>query len=124
MQNPLGRFGLVLCCVLLVSCGGSSNTCVINSDVTPSTATADHSAAAPGNQVQFSVTGSVKGNCPLTTDSVGVWSTSDPTNTTISNQDPTRGLATCLNGTPAAVTITNTGTIRGQGSNPAKLTCN
>jgi hypothetical protein len=124
VKPTLSLLGVMLCCVFLASCGGYSNSCTINAAVTPMNATADHSAPAPGNQVQFLLASTVKGNCPLIPDSVGVWSTSDPVNTTISNQAPTQGLATCLNATPTSVAISNTSTVRGHSFTPATLTCN
>jgi hypothetical protein len=103
----------VLLCASMAACGGTSNdTCVINTGITPPNATADH-ATAPGNEVQFSLSSTVKGNCPLMADFVGVWSTSDPVNITISNQAPTQGLATCLNATQTPATISNSSTIPG-----------
>ena len=111
MHESPWLLSLLLSCTLMVACGKSSD-CTIKTAIIPSNATADHSAAVPGNQAQFSLSSTVKGNCPLTPDFVGVWSTSDPVNTTISNQDPTQGLATCLNATPAPATISNSSTVR------------
>jgi hypothetical protein len=65
----------------------------------------------------------VKGNCPLVADSVGVWSTSDAANTTISNQAPTQGLATCMNATPTPATISNSSTIRTEAYPSSSLVC-
>jgi hypothetical protein len=108
----------------MATCGGvSSNTCMITTGITPPNATADHNATVPGNEVQFSLSSTVKGNCPLTPDFVGVWSISDPVNTTLSNQAPTQGLATCLNATPTPATISNTSTIRGHAFPSATLVC-
>jgi len=91
----------------------------------PPNATADHTAAAPGDQVQFSTTATVTGPgvCPQFVTG-GVWTTSDAVNTAISNQPATQGLATCLNATPSPATITYTGTIFGVRFKPATLTCN
>jgi hypothetical protein len=117
---------LFLLAAVLVGCGSPSlnNQCVISSATLPQGATADHSLAAPGDQVQFSLQSSVVGMCPLPPDFVGVWSTSDPVNTSISNQAPTQGLATCLNATTAPVTISNSSTVRGIKSYPSvTLTC-
>jgi hypothetical protein len=52
-----------------------------------------------------------------------VWSTSDPVNTSISNQAPTQGLATCLNATTAPVTISNSSTVLGKPYPSVTLTC-
>jgi hypothetical protein len=115
---------LLLLCGLMAACGGiSSDTCVITTAMTPPNATADHNATAPGNVVQFSLSSTVKGNCPLVADFVGVWSTSDPVNTTISNQAPTQGLATCLNATTAPATISNSSMVRAKAYPSSSLVC-
>ena len=124
MKRTLGLLGVMLSCGFLASCGGYGNGCTITAAVTPLNAMADHSASAPGNQAQFSIKSTVTGNCPLVADQAGSWSTSDAVNTTISNQAPTQGLATCLNATPNPVTITESGTVRGHSITPATLTCN
>lgn len=112
---------------LLVGCGifGDDNECRVTAIVTPSSATADHSLAAPGNQAQFVHQGSSSGNCPLlgVPDLAGSWSTSDPVNTTISNEAATDGLATCLGTTTTPATITFSGTVRARHFNTATLSC-
>jgi len=126
MRRALWLAVAIVCCTSLDSCGGGSsgsNTCTITAVVTPSSATADHSLPAPGNQVQFSAASTVTGNCPLIADQIGSWATSDPANTTVSNQAPTQGLAACLNATGSAVTISYSGTVRGHPFTPATLTC-
>ena len=112
-------------CALLASCSAASgNTCKITAAVTPSNATADHSAPAPANQVQFSLVSRVEGNCPLIPDREGSWSTSDPVNTAISSsQAPNQALATCLNATTTVATITYNGTLYGRSYSPATLSC-
>jgi hypothetical protein len=124
MKRTLWLLGSTLSCAFIASCGGYGNTCTITATVTPATAMADHSATAPGNQMQFSIKSTVTGNCPLVADQGGMWSTSDSVNTTISNQAPTQGLATCLNATSNPATITESGTVRGHAITPASLTCN
>ncbi len=105
---------LVPLAALSASCGSSPNKqCVISTATLPQSATADHTLIAPGDQVQFSLQSSTVGMCPMPPDFMGVWSTSDPVNTSISNQAPTQGLATCLNATTAPVTISNSSTVRG-----------
>ena len=117
-----------LFCALLFSCGGrttvSGSSCPITPFVVPSTATANHMAAPPGNEVQFSTSFKVNGPgiCPLIV-TAGSWTTSDAVNTSISNQPATQGLATCLNATPSPATIGYTGEISGQPFTPATLTC-
>jgi len=114
---------LLVLCGLMATCGGAPDTCVITTAITPISATADHNAAAPGNEVEFVLSSSVKGNCPMVPDRLGVWSTSDPVNTTISNQAPTQGLATCLNATSTPATISNSGTVRTKTYPTASLVC-
>jgi hypothetical protein len=123
MRQPLWPLPLLFSCALIAVCGTSSDRCTINTAIIPPNATADHSAAMPGNQVQFSLASTVKGFCPLMPDRIGVWSTSDPVNTTISNQAPTQGLATCLNATPTSATISNSSTVRGHVFPSATLVC-
>ena len=123
MHSEPWQLALVFLCASMSACGTSSDRCVVTTAITPVNATADHNVAAPGNQVQFSLSSLVKGNCPLIPDQIGVWSTSDPVNTTISNQAPTQGLATCVNATPTPATITNTGTITGKSYPPVTLAC-
>jgi hypothetical protein len=114
----------MLWCTSMSACGGtSSDTCMITTGITPPSAMADHNAIGPGNEVQFSLSSAVQGNCPLIPDFVGVWSTSDPVNTTISNQAPTQGLATCLNATSTPATIGNSSTIRGHAFPSVPLLC-
>lgn len=113
---------VVLLVGFLPGCGGGyGNTCTITAAITPATATADPSLPPPGNQVQFSLSSSVKGNCPLIPDTLGVWSTSDTTHTSITQQ----GLATCTTNGPTAIaaTISNSGTVGGHPFTSATLTC-
>jgi hypothetical protein len=113
----------LLSCIFLPSCGGYGNTCTVAAAVTPTTATADHSATAPGNQAQFSIASTATGNCPAIADQLGTWSTTDMVNVTISNQAPTQGLATCVDATSSPVMITNDGNFRGHAITPATLAC-
>jgi hypothetical protein len=114
---------LLFAVACMTGCGGSTNTCKVSASVTPASATANHNAAVPGNQVQFSISSTVTGNCPLIPDAIGTWSTSDPVHTSISNQASSQGLATCLAATTAPATISTTGTVRGHAINSATLTC-
>ena len=112
---------LGVCCI---GCGGAvSNNCIIMANVTPASAIADHHLTSPANQVQFSTIGNATGDCPMQPDMVGTWSTSDPGNTSISNQAGSVGLATCLGATTTPATIRNSGTIRGKAITSATLTC-
>ena len=124
MRERLWLLLLLLLCALMATCGSSSSdTCMITTAITPQNATVDHNATEPGNEVQFSLSSTVKGNCPLVPDFLGVWSTSDPVNTTISNQAPTQGLATCLNATPTPATISNSSTVRTKTYPSSLLVC-
>ncbi len=117
MKN-LWLLAAMLSSLMLASCGGyGNNTCTISAAITPATATVDHTLAPPGNQAQFSLTSSVKGNCPYIADFMGVWSSSDPTNAPISSQ----GVVTCHAATSA--TISNNSTVRGHAFTSATLTC-
>jgi hypothetical protein len=113
----------LLLSLTLTSCGGGyGSTCTITAKIVPASATADPSATPPGNQAQFSLSSSVKGNfCPLTPDTLGIWSTSDSINTTIGNT----GLATCTTVGPTSIqaTISNSSTVRGHPFTSATLTC-
>ena len=106
--------------VACAGCGGApQNNCNITAFVTPLSAISDHLAAPPDNKVQFATVSSVSGNCPLTPDTVGTWSTSAPGNTSIDST----GLATCLSATTTPATISNSGTVRGRKFISATLTC-
>ena len=124
MQTLLFELVLAIALVLLPSCGSNHTTCTFTPGIAPSNGQADHAASPPKNQVQFSVVAPSTGDCPLIVGQVGSWSTSDPVNTTISNESPTEGLATCLNATPSPVTIANDGQVLGHSIASANLTCN
>jgi hypothetical protein len=128
--------GIGACCamsamIFLTSCGGTAtfNGCTQSIGIDPNPATADHSASLPGNQVTFTATLLSEGsNCPLVATVIGdvdaSWTTSDPVNTTITNQKTnvgTNGLATCVNATanPTIITASTTGGLR----STAPLTC-
>lgn len=92
-MRTIGLFLAIVVAALALNCGtiANSDQCLITAAIVPPAGTADHAAASPGNEVQFSLTSSVKGNCPLVADRGGTWSTSDPANTAISNQPGTEG---------------------------------
>jgi hypothetical protein len=100
-------------------CGPAIAECNIHTAIVPASAAADHAASASRNEVQFSLSSKVEGNCPMIPDRMGEWSTSDPENTMIS----AHGLATCVNATNEPVTIHNSGMIRGRPYPPATLLC-
>ena len=123
-MKALAPIGVVLCGAIIAGCGSSmNNTCQVNAAVTPASATADHTAASPGNQVQYTVQGTVTGNCPLLPDTLGTWSTSDPVRTSIAAQPNDMATATCLAGTNGAVIISTSGTVHGHSINSGTLTC-
>ena len=113
----LGATFLIVAC----SCGGTlhHNDCIITAVVTPLSAISDHLAAPPDDEVQFAAISNVSGNCPLTPDTLGTWSTSAPGNTSIDST----GLAKCLGATTTPATISNSGTVRGVRFSSATLTC-
>jgi hypothetical protein len=124
---------LVGCSVFLVGCGAGSPNCVYSTylELSPKTATADHSAAAPGNQQQFtSESGeTAKGtDCavPLVVEQVRpVWTNPEPLEISISSaNDSTNGLATCLAATNGPITLTaTTGSGKSAATATASLTC-
>jgi len=120
MKTSVLFLAAIFLSVFAIGCGGSPrNSCFITAIVTPVSAISDHNAAPPDDQVQFATVSSVSGNCPLTPDTLGTWSTSDPGNTSVSNT----GLATCLGATTTPATISNSGTVRGRKFISATLTC-
>ncbi len=115
---------LLLVAIFLVvawaGCGGAPpDSCNITAIVTPLSAISDHNVPPPNNQVQFVAASNVSGNCPLTPDTLGTWSTSAPGNTSIDST----GLAKCLSATTTPATISNSGTVRGRRFTSATLTC-
>jgi hypothetical protein len=122
-------------CVLLValavaSCGGSStHDCNMTAvSISPASAVANHSAAAPGNQQRFTPGPVLPAGCtpPPLPFGFATWSVSDPVNVSISNaKDQTNGVATCNGATAGAITVTATATSgNGTVSGTATLTCN
>jgi hypothetical protein len=122
-------------CLMLAACDGGSigSNSRVRTDcattgiaVDPATATADHSAASPGNTARFSAEALNDGRCP-TPQLLPDWTVSDTTNVSIvSAKDPaTNGTATCLNETSAPVTVTATTQQTGKTfTATAQLTCN
>jgi hypothetical protein len=106
----------LLLIALSAGCGGTSApdcSVAVGLAVAPSTATADHLAAAPGNKVSFVASDQPPAGCPPTPGPIRLdllWSVSDPANVTIGNtQKVDYGVATCIHATPAPVTVTATG---------------
>jgi hypothetical protein len=96
---------------VLASCGGNA---MMNKDcnptavtINPASGSADHAAAAPGNQVQYSGMLQYPTGCAVPAIlPVLSWSTSDTTDTTISSGTTNPGVATCVNATTQPATIT------------------
>ena len=92
----------------------NSDCGVVGVTVTPASATANHAAAPPGNQVVFlgKQVSKKDPGCPAITAAQNGfnWSTSDPTDVTLIPNQPAIGAVTavCKNATPGAVTITAT----------------
>jgi hypothetical protein len=116
-HEPAILFFLLLFLIAFsVSCGSSSPpNCALAMalDVAPPTATADHLAASPGNQIQFVAADHTPAGCPPTPAPLRTdlkWTVSDPINVTIGNtQGVDYGLAKCINATAGAVTVTASG---------------
>jgi hypothetical protein len=120
------------CSVFLAGCGVASPSCTLTDilEVSPSTATANHSAAPPGNQQQFSAVIQPTGppGCPIpqyVAEAFPVWTNPDPLAISISSaQNQTNGLATCLTATDGAVTLTATvGSGQSTQTKTVSLTC-
>ena len=111
----------------LASCGGGTmSSCNISTSIVPMNATADHTAASPGNQATFSVSFKVSGRCPMIPDSSGIWSTPDPNDVSLNNvsaQAANTITATCVNFTASPATINNSGSVRGRTFPAATLSC-
>ena len=110
------RLLVALLALAIASCGSDQCT-VASMAVDPSTGTADHNAAPPGNEQQFFSDGTMTGSCPAPPMSTPIrrglqdviWTVSDAANVSISNvKDSTFGTATCLGPTSGAATVTAT----------------
>jgi len=125
---------LLLLVMFNAGCGGTSAqqpdcSTAVALGIVPSSGSADHAAASPGNKVSFFASDVLPQGCiprpgPIRHDLH--WTVSDTTNTTIGNTpNVDDGLATCANATPAPVTVTATGpNERGTTiSGTATLTC-
>jgi hypothetical protein len=103
--------------VLNTGCGGSPQppdcSTAIALGVLPDSGVADHTAAPPGNKVSFFgfdvlPTGCIPRPGPIRLDLH--WTVSDTANVSIGNTvNVDNGVATCINATPAPVTVTATG---------------
>jgi hypothetical protein len=119
IRNLLGVLGTV---ALAAGFSGSLSGCSVSpaavnpcgalkQGVLPASATADHTVAAPGNQVAFDVGFiDVPVGCGIPAYAINpqsfTWVSSDTVNAPISNaKDATAGVATCLGATTLPVTI-------------------
>lgn len=101
---------LLLAVLIATGCGHQDCRSIALS-VSPQDATADHTAAAPGNEVQFFANAVVPNGCATAACvncSGQTWTVSDPVNVSISNKANNNGTATCMGTTNGAVTITAT----------------
>ncbi len=106
--------------VVVCGCGGNGTlNCTIGTEITvsPASATINHAATPPANQVQFIGVGTYFVTEPgehcavpaLAWIAYGTWSNPDPTDITISSaQNSTNGTAVCMAPTNGAVTLTGT----------------
>jgi len=109
---------------MLTGCGVAPKvTCTLTQAVLPATATADHTAASPGDQQGFDVgfltppPGCAVPQLVLSPQDF-VWVSSDPINAPISNaKDATAGIATCGGATIATISTSPAS------YPPATLTC-
>jgi hypothetical protein len=114
MQLHLKLVSLAIAVLIAAGCG-QRNCRLTALSVGPSSATADHLAAAPGNQVQFFATAIVPNGCAsaaCVNCSGQTWTVSDPDNVSISNNINNNGTATCVGATNGAATVTATAPVR------------
>jgi len=109
-------FVLLLTITLNWGCGGvAPPDCSVAAGlaVAPQSASADHLAAPPGNQISFVGSDTPPPSCPPTPGAPRqdlTWSVSDPGHVTIGNtKGVDYGVATCKIATSAVVTVTATG---------------
>lgn len=110
MRIQVGLISLVTAVLIATGCG-EQNCRLTGLSVGPTNATADHAAAAPGNQVQFFASASVPKGCTHTAcvNCYGqTWTVSDPVNVSISNNANDNGTAVCKGTTNGAATVTAT----------------
>jgi hypothetical protein len=127
--------GLFTALLLLSGCSGNpAMTCslTVEVQVSPTTATVDHAAAPPGNQVQF--VGYARPTAPpgcavpqwIAID-YATWSNPDPTDIQISSaSDSTNGTAICKSPTNGPVPLTGTFTqlVSSPVTKTVQLACN
>ena len=110
---------LLFLCTCAIGCG--SSPCEVTAlNISPSSATLNHAAAPPGNQMQFRAFAN-NGGClgpgaGTQAAASATWSSSDPINVPITDLQPNNyaGLATCVNPVNGPVTLTATSTSSGK----------
>lgn len=134
-DGPYVLFRLVGTLILpatLAGCGNPMPNCTPTSlEISPTTATADHLAASPGNKAQFGGFNAPPASCSVIANTAALWTdlkwtSSDPASVTIGNTvGVDYGIATCSNATSGPVTITATGQndVNATISGTASLTC-
>ncbi len=115
--RPLAGLAAILALICGCAGNGTIGDCTLYAviTVTPSSATLNHAAAPPANQVQFIGTGGYAASgshCAvpaLSWIAYGTWTNPDPADIQISSaQNSTNGTAVCLAPTNGAVTLTGT----------------
>jgi hypothetical protein len=141
--RPLYLIACVACAGLMVmaaltGCGGTTmQDCTVTAlNISPASATASHTAAAPGNQAVFIAFDAIN-KLPAGCVALGTgtqaqrvdvkWTVSDTANVKIGNTvGADYGIATCVNAAPSPVTVTASGP-NGKGvtiTGTSTLTCN
>jgi len=121
--------GTSLCVGVLatVGCGGNGDCGVTGLNVAPSTATADHAAAAPGNSQTYNASFQFKNNpgCVAVTATLvnSIWTVNDPS-VHLSSSPAPQVTATCTAAVVGPVTITATPVSGQMFTGRATLTCN
>ncbi|MGA9063208.1 MAG: hypothetical protein WB341_16295 [Terracidiphilus sp.] len=128
--------GLFLALAFVCGCGGNGtvgDNCNLSTEITvaPTSATVNHAAAPPANQVQFvgSAAPTAPPGCPIpawVAIVYGTWSNPDPDDIQISSVDnSTNGTAVCLAPTNGAVTLTGSFTqiVSSPVTKSVQLTC-
>jgi len=130
-RMTLKKFSSFMLCTALAGlagCGGSSSNCgPVGLNVSPATATVDHTAAPPANGERLSATFQFRVNpgCPAITAALvnSNWTVSDPS-VQLSAPQATQVVATCTAAVATPVTITAAPVSGEMFTGHASLTCN
>jgi len=110
MEKRFPLAALILAAILIsAGCGTKQDCHLLGLTVSPTSATADHSVAAPGDEIQFVAGPVVPTGCAVAAcvNCWGqTWTVSDPVNVSIVNDNPNNGLATCQGATNGGITVT------------------